>query len=87
MTALPEELMREARTIAQAIERECLTAEGTYFKADAANLIATALRARDERAARIARQRIVGGHMHGSPEWSDGEAIATAILTYDEATR
>lgn len=46
-------------------------------------LIARALMARDKRAAEIARRRIIGGYLHGGSEFMDGEAIATAILTYE----
>lgn len=50
-----------------------------------ATKVAVALFARDKRAAEIARRRIVGGYLHGTPEWADGDSIAAAILTYEEA--
>ena len=46
-----------------------------------ASALANAEREGMKRAAEIARQRIVGGHMHGSPEWPDGDDIAMAILS------
>lgn len=81
---IPEEIMREAvRTLAVA---RAHTAFLNSREQDAiAKHIARALMARDQRAAEIARRKIVSGIYAGTAEWPDGEDIADAILTYDEA--
>lgn len=79
MTALPEELMREAREIAAKIDSAFSICEPEDVEECIAKPIAAALRARDERAARIAQD--------GQNAVVTRKQIATAILTYDEATK
>lgn len=77
--SIPDEIMQEAMRIAR--DTECMPSSGNVL------LIARALMARDQRAAEIARRKIVSGIYAGTAEWPDGEDIADAILTYDEAQK
>lgn len=76
---LPEELVAEAREVWRAASGFDNIGTG-----DPVTVIARALMAERERAARIARRKIVGGYMHGSPEFVDGDVIADAILSDKE---
>ena len=77
---IPEDIMREARAAADEHDRrmrKLYLAHTDDRRAAMIDIVATALLARDQRAAEIARSL---------PGWMQPRDVATAILTYDRPT-